>query len=90
MRTTNPYTHDIGISCAIKDVTELRAFGDSLCNNGTPIVGEKQEVLRACETARQGAVGEGSIHLDQYLVLSSAAFTHIVDLINALERTRTQ
>lgn len=90
MRGTNPYTHDIGIPCAIKDVTDLRAVCDGLCNNGTPIVREKQEVPRACETAGQGAIGEGSVHLDQYLVLSSTAFTHMVDLINALERTGTQ
>ena len=38
---TNPYTHDIGISCAIKDVTDLGAACDGLCNNGTPIVREK-------------------------------------------------
>lgn len=65
MKVTNPYSHNIGISCAIKDVTDLRAVCDGLCNNATPIVHEKQEVLGACETAWQGTIGEGSVHLDQ-------------------------
>lgn len=65
MRVTNSHSHDIGISSAIEDVAELRAVGDSLCDNGTPIVGDEQEVLGACESASQGAIGGGSVHLDQ-------------------------
>ena len=64
MRATNPYTHDVRITRPIKYVTDLRAVCDSLCDNGTPIVREKQEVLGACETAWQGAIGEGFVHLD--------------------------
>ena len=67
MRATNPYAHDIGISRAIKDVTDLGAVYDCLCNNGTPIIREKQEVLGACETAWQGVIGDGLVHLDQIL-----------------------
>ena len=66
MTATNPYTHDIWVSCAIEDVTDLRTVCDSLCNNGTPIVCEEQEVLGACETARQGAIEKGSVHLDRW------------------------
>lgn len=90
MRATNPYAHDVGISRAIKDVTDLRAVCDSLYNNGTPIVCEEQEVLWACETAWQGAIGEVCVHLDQYrcpLFLSSATFTPRFELINVLEWT---
>ena len=66
MRATNPYTHNVRISCPVEHVTDLWAVCDSLCNKSTPIVREKQEVLGAGETAWQGAIGEGLVHLDQY------------------------
>ena len=85
MRATNPYAHDVGISRAIKDVTDLRAVFDSLYNNDTPIVCEKQEFLGACETAWQGAIREDWGHLDQYycpLFFSSATFTPRFDRVD--------
>ena len=85
MRATNPHTHNVWVSCAIEDVTDLRTVCDSLSNNGTPIVCEKQEVLGACESAWQGAIGKGSVHLNQCLVLSLTAFTPKFELIKVLE-----